>query len=122
LHDLLKRPEIKYTDLVKLPKVGDYLVNEVEQEQVEVQIKYAGYIKRQHEEVGKQAYLDDIKLPSNVDYTKISGLSSEVIQKLNKFKPENLGQASRISGITPAAISLLQVYSKKGYPLIKGGE
>ena len=57
-----------------------------------------------------------------MDYTKISGLSSEVIQKLNKFKPENLGQASRISGITPAAISLLQVYSKKGYPLIKGGE
>ncbi len=119
LHDLLKRPDVRYTDLIKLPKFGDdVIVDDRTCEQIEVQIKYAGYIVRQHEEVGKQAYLEDIKVPNNIDYTKISGLSAEVIQKLNKFKPETLGQASRISGITPAAISLLLIYHKKGFPRI----
>lgn len=124
LHDLLKRPEIKYTDLAALTKFKDELViaDERTYEQVEIQIKYAGYIARQTEEVGKHAYLDDIKLPSNIDYEQISGLSAEVVQKLRKFKPETLGQASRISGITPAAISLLLVYHKKGFALIKGNK
>lgn len=117
LHDLLKRPDVKYNDLAKLPKFGDSIITDERTcEQIEVQIKYAGYIARQHEEVGKQAFLDDIKVPNNIDYTKISGLSAEVIQKLNRFKPETLGQASRISGITPAAISLLLIYHKKGFP------
>jgi tRNA uridine 5-carboxymethylaminomethyl modification enzyme len=124
LHDLLKRPEIKYTDLAKLSKFSDKLILEDERvfNQVEVQIKYAGYISRQTEEVGKYAYLDDIKLPSNIDYMQISGLSAEVVQKLNKFKPETMGQASRVSGITPAAISLLLVYHKRGFPRIKGNK
>ncbi len=117
LHDVLKRPELTYNDLSRLPGF-DKPVSDDERicEQVAIQIKYAGYILRQQEEVGKQAYLDDIRIPANIDYSKISGLSAEVIQKLKKFSPENLGQASRISGITPAAISLLHVYSKKGFP------
>ncbi|MCC2625295.1 MAG: tRNA uridine-5-carboxymethylaminomethyl(34) synthesis enzyme MnmG [Burkholderiales bacterium] len=124
LHDLLKRPEIGYTDLAKLTKFSDKLILQDERvfSQVEVQIKYAGYISRQTEEVGKYAYLDDIKLPSNIDYGQISGLSAEVVQKLDKFKPETLAQASRVSGITPAAISLLLVYHKKGFPRLKGNK
>ncbi|MCC2644989.1 MAG: tRNA uridine-5-carboxymethylaminomethyl(34) synthesis enzyme MnmG [Burkholderiales bacterium] len=121
LHDLLKRPEIKYMDLAGLKKFGNELVLEDERtiQQIEIQIKYAGYIARQAEEVGKHAYLDDMKLPGNIDFGQISGLSAEVVQKLNKFTPETLGQASRISGITPAAISLLLVYYKKGFPLLQ---
>lgn len=117
LHDMLKRPEFDYQKIQQLPNFGE-VVSDDERicEQVSIQIKYAGYIARQQEEVGKQAYLDDIKLPDNVDYSQISGLSTEVIQKLVKFAPENLGQASRISGITPAAISLLQIHAKKGFP------
>lgn len=117
LHDMLKRPEFDYQKIQQLPNFGE-VVSDDERicEQVAIQIKYAGYIARQQEEVGKQAYLDDIKLPDNVDYSQISGLSTEVIQKLVKFAPENLGQASRISGITPAAISLLQIHAKKGFP------
>jgi tRNA uridine 5-carboxymethylaminomethyl modification enzyme len=117
LHDLLKRPEIKYTDLARLPKFGELVItDEYTTEQIEIQIKYAGYIARQQEEVGKQAYLDEIRIPSGIDYSQISGLSAEVVQKLVKFAPETLGQASRISGITPAAISLLVVYHKRGFP------
>jgi tRNA uridine 5-carboxymethylaminomethyl modification enzyme len=119
LHDLLKRPEISYTDLTKLTKFGNIVLqDEIVVAQIEIQIKYAGYVARQEEEVGKQAYLDYVKIPKNVDYSQISGLSAEVIQKLNKHKPETLGQASRISGITPAAISLLLVFHKKGFPLL----
>ncbi len=117
LHDVLKRPEFKYNDLGQLPNFGESLTDDaVAQEQVEIQIKYAGYIARQQDEVGKQAFLDDIRLPHNIDYRQISGLSAEVIQKLTKFAPETLGQAARISGITPAAVSLLHIYSKKGFP------
>lgn len=117
LHDVLKRPEFKYADLKQLPNFGEALTDDaIAQEQVEIQIKYAGYIARQQDEVGKQAFLDDIRLPSNIDYRQISGLSAEVIQKLTKFAPETLGQAARISGITPAAVSLLHIYSKKGFP------
>lgn len=117
LHDMLKRPEFDYEKIKQFPTFGNGLSNDGSTcEQVAIQIKYAGYIARQQEEVGKQSYLDDIKLPDNVDYSQISGLSAEVVQKITKFAPENLGQASRISGVTPAAISLLQVYAKKGFP------
>ena len=117
LHDMLKRPEFNYDTLAHLPGF-EQPVSEDERicEQVVTQIKYAGYIARQQEEVGKQAYLDDIRLPEDVDYSQISGLSVEVVQKLIKLTPENLGQASRLSGMTPAAISLLQIYAKKGFP------
>jgi tRNA uridine 5-carboxymethylaminomethyl modification enzyme len=117
LYDVLKRPEFSYADLYQLPGFsGEHSQEEQVYEQVAIQIKYAGYIARQQEEVAKQAFLDEVMLPSNIDYTQISGLSAEVVQKLKKFKPQNLGQASRISGITPAALSLLQVYAKKGFP------
>ena len=117
LHDMLKRPEFDYAALAQLPGF-EQAVSDDERicEQVATQIKYAGYIARQQEEVGKQAYLDDIRLPEDVDYSQISGLSVEVVQKLIKLTPENLGQASRLSGMTPAAISLLQIYAKKGFP------
>jgi tRNA uridine 5-carboxymethylaminomethyl modification enzyme len=117
LHDMLKRPEFDYSNIQQLPNFGESVSDDERVcEQVAIQIKYAGYIARQQEEVGKKSYLDDIVLPQNIDYSQISGLSVEVVQKLIKFAPENLGQASRISGITPAAISLLQVYHKKGFP------
>ncbi len=117
LHDVLKRPEFTYADLNQLPGfAGATSCDDQVQEQVAIQIKYAGYIARQEEEVAKQSALDDVRLPNNIDYQQISGLSAEVVQKLQKFVPENLGQASRISGITPAAVSLLQVYAKKGFP------
>lgn len=119
LHDLLKRPEISYKTLSGFKAFGDQpFYDERITEEVEIQIKYAGYIARQNEEVGKQAYLEDIMLPNNIDYTQISGLSAEVVQKLMLQKPETLGQASRISGVTPAAVSLLLVYYKKGFPRI----
>ena len=119
LHDILKRPEISYTDLATFSSFGEIVTNDERVgEQIAIQIKYDGYIKRQQLEVGKHAYLDDIKIIPNVDYAKISGLSKEVVQKLTTFKPETLGQASRISGITPAAVSLLLVFHKKGFPLL----
>ena len=83
-------------------------------EQVEIQAKYQGYVERQREEVERRRDQEDLKLPQDVDYMQLPSLSMEVRQKLNKFKPETLGQASRISGITPAAISLLLVHLKKG--------
>lgn len=117
LHDVLKRPELNYEDLSKFPVFSsDKELEEREIEQINIQVKYAGYIARQQEEIGKSAYLDGIKIPPNIDYSAISGLSVEVVQRLNKALPENLGQASRMSGITPAAISLLQVFAKKGFP------
>ena len=119
LHDILKRPEISYTDLTSFSGFGEVVTDDERiGEQIAIQIKYEGYIRRQQLEVGKHAYLDDIKIIPNVDYAKISGLSKEVVQKLTTSKPETLGQASRISGVTPAAVSLLLVYHKKGFPIL----
>ena len=83
-------------------------------EQVEIQIKYAGYIARQQEDVLRQERYEELKLPQAMDYLAVRGLSIEVGQKLNKHRPETLGQASRISGVTPAALSLLLVHLKRG--------
>jgi len=122
-YDLLKRPQVSYRNLAKLPKFGALLIDDERiEEAIEIQVKYAGYVLRQQKEVGKNAYLDEIKLPARIDYAKISGLSTEVVQKLIKHNPETLGQASRISGITPAAISLLLIYYKKGFPFISDHE
>jgi tRNA uridine 5-carboxymethylaminomethyl modification enzyme len=82
-------------------------------EQVEITAKYSGYIDRQKDEVGRALHYESLKLPKELDYLKVSALSIEARQKLNKLKPETLGQASRISGITPATISLLLVHLKK---------
>ena len=91
------------------PKLADSVI-----EQVEISIKYAGYIDKQNEEVERAAYYENLRLPEELDYMTVSALSHEARQKLNKHRPETLGQASRLSGITPAAISLLLIHLKKG--------
>lgn len=83
-------------------------------EQVEIAAKYAGYIDRQRDEVQRAAHFEKLRLPEDLDYMQVAALSIEVRQKLQKHRPETLGQASRISGVTPAAISLLMVHLKKG--------
>jgi tRNA uridine 5-carboxymethylaminomethyl modification enzyme len=111
LADLLRRPEVRYADLMTLagPGVDDPLVAE----QVEIQSKYAGYIERQHLEVARQVHHEAMPIPEDFDYTQVRGLSVEVGQHLQRHRPETVGQASRIYGVTPAAISLLLVYLKK---------
>ena len=135
LADLLRRPELGYADLMSmaagrfanpdLPVAagqGDGLVVALAQdgfvqsvvEQVEIAIKYAGYIDRQKEDVGRAAHYENLRLPETLDYMQVSALSIEARQRLNKQRPETLGQASRMSGITPATISLLLIHLKKG--------
>ncbi len=94
-------------------ELGDALADAVI-EQVEISIKYAGYIDKQNDEVERAAYYENLKLPADLDYMQVSALSFEARQKLDKHRPETLGQASRISGITPAAVSLLLIHLKKG--------
>ena len=113
LLDLLKRPDFSYHDIVKLPNIGSEDIDPKVAEQVEVSAKYSGYIKRQEEEVERNRQYEETAMPMDFDYTKVKGLSSEVIEKLSKHRPVNLGQASRIQGITPAAISLLRIHLKK---------
>ena len=133
LADLLRRPEVSYSNLMTLsegkyagpeligadrPDCGSEFSDEaafaaVVLEQVEIAAKYAGYIDRQHEEVGRAAHYENLKLPAELDYMQVTALGIEVRQKLSKHRPETLGQASRVSGITPAAISLLLVHLKK---------
>ena len=108
--DVLKRPEVRYGDLV-----ADVPVAPEVAEQLEVQVKYEGYIERQREEVARRREFEALVLPRDLDYRRVTGLSVEVQQKLNRYRPETIGQASRISGITPAAISLLLVHLKRGF-------
>lgn len=119
LADLLKRPNVNYHSLETLTGIDgqqwqskELLSNDV-RNQVEIQIKYAGYVDRQSREVERQAGFENLKLPQNMDYSNIKALSIEVCQKLNRQQPETLGQASRISGMTPAAISILLIHLKK---------
>jgi tRNA uridine 5-carboxymethylaminomethyl modification enzyme len=131
LADLLRRPEVDYAGLMSLSD-GKYASAElaalvsretavadeavfvaVVVEQVEISVKYAGYIERQKDEVDRAAHYEHLKLPAELDYLQVSALSIEARQKLSKLRPETLGQASRISGITPAAISLLLIHLKK---------
>jgi len=112
LLDLLKRPEMDYDKLMKLPGAGDAVCDDAVSGQVEVQAKYAGYISRQQAEVEKHRHHEEMRLPETIEYSKVRGLSAEVTLKLTEHKPTTIGQASRISGITPAAISLLLVHMK----------
>ncbi|MDO8488517.1 MAG: tRNA uridine-5-carboxymethylaminomethyl(34) synthesis enzyme MnmG, partial [Candidatus Omnitrophota bacterium] len=82
-------------------------------QQIQIEVKYAGFIQRQLKDVERFEHLEKIKLPTDFDYSSLSGISREIREKLAKFKPLNLGQASRISGVTPAAVSLLMVYLRK---------
>jgi tRNA uridine 5-carboxymethylaminomethyl modification enzyme len=112
LLDLLKRPEMDYRRLLQLPGAGEPVEDEAVSGQVEVQAKYAGYITRQQAEVEKHRHHEEMRLPDGIEYNQVHGLSTEVTLKLNDHKPTTLGQASRISGVTPAAISLLLVHLK----------
>ena len=113
LEELIRRPEMTYNTLMSIPALGPGLDDPIAAEQVEIQIKYAGYIARQMDEIAKAQRHENTLLPAEFDYSKISGLSNEVVAKLTDARPETIGKASRISGITPAAISLLLVYLKK---------
>jgi tRNA uridine 5-carboxymethylaminomethyl modification enzyme len=123
LGDLLRRPGVRHADLMSLAE-GRFVSTELQAldpvsretvvEQVEIAAKYAGYIGRQRDEVQRAAYFENLRLPQELDYMQIAALSIEVRQKLSRHRPETLGQASRISGVTPAAISLLLIHLKRG--------
>ena len=113
LEELIRRPEMTYAALMDIEGIGPGLEDPIAAEQVEIQIKYAGYIARQQDEIAKTQRHENTLLPADFDYSKISGLSNEVVAKLTDARPETIGKAARISGITPAAISLLLVYLKK---------
>jgi tRNA uridine 5-carboxymethylaminomethyl modification enzyme len=111
LHDLAKRPEVKVAELLSAAgrkELPDYVT-----EQVDIDCKYQGYIVRQLDEIDRIKAQQDYPLPGDLDYTEIHGLSNEVVQKLNQVKPATLGQAGRISGVTPAAVSILLIHLKK---------
>lgn len=114
LYDLLRRPEIGYAELVSLSARGQSVIDSQVAQQVEIDVKYEGYIERQRQEVVRHAQHEAMILPKDMDYRAVRGLSNEVTQKLNQHQPETIGQAARISGITPAAISLLLVHLKRG--------
>nr|WP_321241179.1 tRNA uridine-5-carboxymethylaminomethyl(34) synthesis enzyme MnmG [uncultured Tolumonas sp.] len=113
LEDLLRRPEVNYQDLMAIDGIGPGIEHPQASEQIEIQVKYAGYIDRQQDEIDKQLRHEETLLPLTLDYNEVPGLSKEVIIKLNDTKPQTVGQASRISGVTPAAISILLVHLKK---------
>ena len=116
LADLLRRPQVTYASLMTIPAAGPAVDDEIVAAQVEIQTKYQGYIERQLEEVSRHEDYETTRLPLDLDYEDVRGLSVEVRQKLNQHRPETLGQAMRVSGVTPAAISLLLVHLRRGFP------
>lgn len=120
--DLLRRPEVSYQQLTQLDAFAPTIDDTQASEQVEIQVKYEGYIQRQRDEIEKSLRHENTKLPADLDYKLVKGLSNEVVAKLGEAKPESVGIASRISGVTPAAISILLVYLKKQGLLKKGEE
>jgi tRNA uridine 5-carboxymethylaminomethyl modification enzyme len=113
LFDLLRRPQVSYASLMTLPGAGTALGESELIEQVEIQAKYQGYIERQQDEIDKSLAHESLALPVDIDFNEVRGLSFEVRQKLSQARPQTLGQASRVQGVTPAAISLLLVYLKR---------
>jgi tRNA uridine 5-carboxymethylaminomethyl modification enzyme len=115
--DLLRRPEVEYDDVVEL--IGPMEANADERlapqirAQLDVAAKYAGYIERQEEEIARQRRNEETRLPPDLDYSRVAGLSNEVRQKLEQIRPATVGQAARVSGVTPAAVSILLVHLKK---------
>jgi len=117
--DLLRRPEISFDDLTCVARcaTADWCADERLCEQVKLQVevraKYSGYLKRQSDEIDRAARNEDLRLPADIDYSLVGGLSNEARQRLGDVRPETLGQAARIPGLTPAAVSLLLVHLKK---------
>ncbi|GAB3054007.1 tRNA uridine-5-carboxymethylaminomethyl(34) synthesis enzyme MnmG [Virgibacillus ainsalahensis] len=112
-YDLMKRPELNYETVERMIETNPELSKEVK-EQVGIQIKYEGYIKKANEQVARMLKMEDKKIPENIDYDDISGLATEAIQRLKKVRPLSVGQASRISGVNPADVSILLVYIEQG--------
>lgn len=115
LYELLRRPDVNYSGLMSLPCAGVGVTDTLVAEQIEIQAKYQGYIERQRDEITRQETYESTLLPTKMDYRVVRGLSIEAQQKLNQHQPETMGQAARISGMTPAAISLLLVHLKRGF-------
>ena len=115
LVDLLRRPGVGYDTLMSLPGAGVRAADADVAAQVEVATKYAGYIERQNEEIARRVGQEELRLPADVDYCLVRGLSIEVQQRLNQHRPQTIGQAARLPGMTPAAISLLLVHLKRGF-------
>jgi tRNA uridine 5-carboxymethylaminomethyl modification enzyme len=113
LANLLKRPKVDYPTLAKINNANCKITDRFVYDIVQSNIKYEGYINRALDDIGRVKKSEAVKIPEDIDYTKIGALSTEVVQKLSKFKPQNIGIASRISGITPASISILLIYLKK---------
>jgi tRNA uridine 5-carboxymethylaminomethyl modification enzyme len=113
LFDLLRRPEVAYASLMTLPGAGEPIQEADIVEQVEIQAKYHGYIERQKEDVAKMAQQEGTPIPADLDYAALNGLSFEVRQRLAQHRPQTVGQASRIQGVTPAAVAVLLVHLKK---------
>ncbi|MGD2117654.1 MAG: tRNA uridine-5-carboxymethylaminomethyl(34) synthesis enzyme MnmG [Chromatiales bacterium] len=111
--ELLTRPQVSYADLMRLHGVGPGLADVAQAEQVEIQARYAGYIKRQKDEIERQRKNEQLQLPEAFDFENVKGLSNEVREKLSKTRPQTIGQAARIPGVTPAAVSLLLIHLKK---------
>jgi tRNA uridine 5-carboxymethylaminomethyl modification enzyme len=115
LYELLRRPGVSYGSVMTLPGAGGAVADPSVAEQIEIQAKYHGYIERQKLEVARNEEHESRRLPADLDYRSVRGLSKEIQQTLNRHRPETLGQAARISGVTPAAISLLLVHLKRGF-------
>ncbi|MEE4173593.1 MAG: tRNA uridine-5-carboxymethylaminomethyl(34) synthesis enzyme MnmG [Xanthomonadales bacterium] len=117
--DLLRRPEVSYGDLVSVPGIEPGVADPRVAEQVEIQVRYAGYLQRQRDEIERQRQQEHQALPADLDYASVGGLSAEAVEKLGRVRPGTIGQAARIPGVTPAAISLLLVHLKKAGALKK---
>ena len=113
LEDILRRPHVTYRDLMTIAEIGPGVLDPKVAEQVEIQVKYAGYIDRQQDEIARFVRNEESRIPTNIDYAEVVGLSTEVRQKLATHRPTTIGMASRVPGVTPAAISLLLVHLKK---------
>jgi len=114
LESLLRRPELSMGQLENIyPELRQFIPQALEQ--VEIAVKYEGYIKRQLEQVKRYREQEDINMPTDIDYMEIPSLSTEVREKLKQIRPISLGQASRIQGVTPAAIAVIQIYLRKKY-------
>jgi tRNA uridine 5-carboxymethylaminomethyl modification enzyme len=117
LFDLLRRPDVTYESLLSLGTEGVGETDPQVRQQLEIAAKYQGYIDRQHDEIERSRHYEELILPADLDYREVRGLSIEAQQKLNQHKPQTLGQAGRVSGVTPAAVSLLLVYIKKKHTM-----